>query len=302
MVLAVAVDDGDSAGRVVKETEGDAFAVGAELGTVDVVVTVFGVGDEYIDGVLGCVIVKILREGNLAQHESGARVFAPCEGDRGPLLVNRGVDGIGEVGERNLVLVRIADDDIEMGVSLPVAVLVADVGEDGTAEAIFVNIDAFIEPGLLRLETGLRVFRDVYDAGVFDGNFPDLYAINNFGSIFRLSSFVFRLVKRHLENSPVKPIPAKVRNTVNIFACNNREVLPESVLRELCAFDERAKRIFLGLVLFRDLLFPGVVKFLFADAENFFDRGVKCDPVDSRHFRPDFRYGRFSIVLADVAD
>ena len=202
-----------------------------------------------------------------------------------------------------MVLVRVADDNIEMGVPVLVAVLVADVGEDGAAEAVFVNIDAFVEPGLLRLETRLRIFRDVDGrAFVFDGGFPDFHAVNDLGGVSRLSSLVSRLItKRHLENTAVEPVPAEVRNTINVFACDNREVLPESIFRELCTFDERAKGILLGLVLFRDFLFPSVVEFLFADAKNILDGCVKCDPVETRHFRPDFRYGRFSIVLADVA-
>ena len=143
-VVAVAIDDGDSASYIVKETESDALAIGAEFRTVNIVVVEFCIGDVDVDGVFGGVVVNVFGVRDLGQFETGAVGFPHGKNNAGSLGVDGGVDCIGQVCHGNHFLAGVAYGDVEVGVSLLIAVLVADIGENGPLDAIFMNIDAFV--------------------------------------------------------------------------------------------------------------------------------------------------------------
>ena len=185
-----------------------------------------------------------------------------------------------------------------MGVAILVAVLVAHVGKHRALHAVFVDIDTLVEPRFLEFECVLGVVAD-FNRGVcgfvFDGDFADFDAIDDFVLFAR----VFR-AERHLEKSAVKPGAAKIRNAVQVLACDNREVLPEGAFGHLGAFDESAETVTLRLIGFSDFLFPLVVKLLFAYAEHFLDSAIESHAVVLGHFVPNFRHGVFAVFLADV--
>ena len=296
--------------HVVEEPERDAAPVRAVLGTVNVVVPEFCVGHEDVDRVFRGVIVKILGEGDLAQYEARAGVFPAGEGDLVPLGTECRVDRVGEVGQRELVLVRVAYRDVKVRVSVLVAVLEAHVGENRALFGGVVHVDALVEPGLLRAESGLRVFADVDGAVgvlVFEGKFADFNAVDFFTGCLRAVRLGGRVCgtavrfQRNLEYRSVEPRPAKVRNAVQVLARDHREVLPEGFGRHFLAFDERSEGIPLCGVLFGNFLFPGFVQFLFADADDLLECGVERYAVETRKFRPDFWDGVFAVVFRDVA-
>ena len=188
-VLAVRVYHGDAAMHVVKETEGDSLAVGAVLGAIDVVVPEFRVGHVDVYRVFCRVFAEVCGEGDLAQNEARAEGFAQGECDGGSLRVDCGVDGIGEVGDRDVVLVGVADGNVEVGVSVLVAVLERHVGENRAFFRGVVHVDALVEPGLFRAESVLGVVADVDGRVlVLDGNLPDFDAVDLFAGILRESS------------------------------------------------------------------------------------------------------------------
>ena len=70
-----------------------------------------------------------------------------------------------------------------MGVAIFVAVLVVHVSEHRALYAVFVNIDALVEPRLFELETMLGIvanFNRRIGVFVFDGDFADFNAVDNF--------------------------------------------------------------------------------------------------------------------------
>ena len=214
------------------------------------------------------------------------------------MSIDGGIHGVGEVGDRNRILVGVAYGDVKVGVAILVAVLVAHVGKHRALHAVFVDIDTLVEPRFLEFECVLGVVAD-FNRGVcgfvFNGDFADFDAIDDFVLFAR----VFR-AERHLEKSAVKPGAAKIRNAVQVLACDNREVLPEGAFGHLGAFDESAQGIALGLVLFGNGLFPVVVEFLFAYAEDLLDGTIEREAVVLGHFMPDLGHGVFAVFLADV--
>ena len=305
--------------HVVEEAEGDALAVGTVLGTVDVVVPELRVGHVDVDGVFGGVFVEVRREGDLAQYEARAEGFATHEGDLVPLGAECRVDRVHEVGEVQLVLVRVAYRDVEVGVAVLVAVLECHVGEDGALFRGVVHVDALVEPGLLGAEAALRVFADV-DGRIaflfFDGNLPDFDTVDFVAVILERSGRVhlrchprgggdllFTAVglERHLEHCAVEPRPTEVGDAVQVLARDYGEVLPEGISGNLLAFDECAEGILLRLVGRGDFFFPGFVEFLLANPEDFFECPVERYPVGARKFCPDFWDGVFAVMLCDVA-
>ena len=173
-----------------------------------------------------------------------------------------------------------------MRVSVLVAVLETHVGENRALFGGVVHVDALVEPGLLRAESGLRVFADVDGAVgvlVFEGKLADFNAVDNFGGVLlggRVGGTAVRF-QRNLEYRTVEPRPAEIRYAVQVLARNNGEVLPESFGGHLLAFDERAEGILLRLVLFGNFLFPGLVQFLFADADDLLECGIERYAVEA---------------------
>ena len=169
--------------HVVKETEGDSLAVGAVLGAIDVVVPELRVGHVDVYRVFCRVFAEVCGEGYLAQHEARAVGLAPHEGDFVPLGAECGVDRVYEVGEVQLVLVRVAHRNVEVGVPVLVAVLECHVGENRAFFRGVVHVDALVEPGLLRAEPALRVVVYV-DGGIaflfLNGNHSDFDTVNFF--------------------------------------------------------------------------------------------------------------------------
>ena len=290
-VVAIRVDDGYAALDIVKETERDTLAVRTELGSVNVVVKYGRIRFEYVDGVFRRDVLQVAIEWNFAQHETRAERFAPHKYDFGSLLVERRIDCVNKVCERNFVLIRVAQSNVKVGVPVLVAVLVADVSENRAACAVVIDVNALVKPRFFCPETGFRKFRDVEETVcgfVFDFDIADFHSVDDIAgisftgvrncrcTISRLSSFVSRLsslvsrlyciFQRNLENTSVKPEPAKVGNSIEVVSAHDREILPVCVLGHLDAFDQRAEGILLRLVVFRDFFFPCIVEFIFADA------------------------------------
>ena len=130
------------------------------------------------------------------------------------MRVERRIDGVGEVCERNHVLVRVAQSDVKVGVSILVSILVTDVGENRASEAVVINVDTLVEPRFFRLESGLGKFGNIDEAaiGAFDFDVANFHSVDDIAGIrftrvrdcrctisrlrtnlFRLSSLVFRL-------------------------------------------------------------------------------------------------------------
>ena len=167
-----------------------------------------------------------------------------------------------------------------MGVSVLVAVLVVYIGEYGTLNTVFVNVDALVEPCFLELEAVLSVFGNVYGlAFVLDFDVTYFDAIDRVAGILRIFGRFGLLVDFHFENASVEPRSAKVRDPVEVVSCDDREILPECVFGQLGSLDKRSKAVALSLVLFSDIFFPLVVEFLLIDAEDFLNGSVKCHAV-----------------------
>ena len=166
-----------------------------------------------------------------------------------------------------------------MGAAISVPVLERDVGEDRPTQAVFIDVDSLVEPGLLGAETGLGVVRNVDEIRVgavacvhFDGDVSDFNSRD--GVCLRYSRFrlggrndarriCFCLLDRHLEHRSVEPGSAEVGNAVEVSASHHGKVLPEGVLGHLGSFQQGAERILLRLVVFRDGLFPRLVQVVF---------------------------------------
>ena len=98
-----------------------------------------------------------------------------------------------------------------MGVSVLVAVLVVYIGEYGTLNTVFVNVNALVEPCFLELEAVLGVFGNVYGlAFVLDFDVTYFDAVDCVAGIFRVVGRFGLLVDFHLENASVEPGSAKV--------------------------------------------------------------------------------------------
>ena len=130
-----------------------------------------------------------------------------------------------------------------MGVSVLVAVLVTDVGENRSVGAVVVDVDTLVEPRLFRLESGFCVVADVDEAvGTFDFDVADFHfsvglcAVLD-GVLGRTVAGLQRVFQRNLENASVKPWSAKVRNTVKVLAAHYREVVPKGFFGNLDTFD-----------------------------------------------------------------
>ena len=305
-VLAVGVDDGDAARAVVEEPECDSLAVGAELGAVDVVVAVLGVGNKNVYRVFGGVVIDVLGVGNLGKLEPRAVGLAQGEGDGGPLRVEGGVDGVGEVGDRDGVLVGVAYGDVKMRMAVAVAVLVTYVGEDGALHAVFVHVDALVEPSLLDAESVLGVVADVDGRVlVLDFDVADFHAVNLFGGILDRGAVVRAVCcgafRFDFEQPAVEPGAAEVRDAVQVVARDYGEVLPEGAFGHLGALDERSEAVALCLVLFGNRLLPVVVEFLLANAEDLLDGAVEREAVELGHLVPNLGDGVFAVGGADVA-
>ena len=75
-----------------------------------------------------------------------------------------------------------------MRVSVLVAILVADIGENGTLGAVLVDIDTLVQPAFLDFETVLGVIADVDSLGfVLDGDFANFYTVDFLVRLLRVA-------------------------------------------------------------------------------------------------------------------
>ena len=91
-----------------------------------------------------------------------------------------------------MILVGVAHGNVKVGVAILVAVLVADVGEDRTVNAIVINVNALVEPGFLCPESGFCKIGNVDEVAIGAFNFD--IANFNFRGIGTAGIYDFRRI------------------------------------------------------------------------------------------------------------
>ncbi len=150
-IRSVALDTGDSAVPVVEESKENRRSVGAEFRRVDVVVEELFVGNVDVLDFFRAFALEIGHL-HLAQHESRRVDFAAGKDNRFAAWRNVRIDGVGEDRRLGVTAVCVGNGNVEVGVSVSVSLCVGRVGENRSCSRNFPNGNAFVKPGLFRLE------------------------------------------------------------------------------------------------------------------------------------------------------